>query len=94
MSLSLKCIAGSLNTPGQTAELTVTKGERQQNGDHLNIKVPKSIEEVPFRFTIIFERNLKLKILLRRQDIRILIAKNRRMMDRYLIQFFGKNFIP
>jgi hypothetical protein len=45
--------------------------ERQQAGDHLNIKVPKSIEEVPFR----------------RQDIRILIAKNRRMMDRKLILF-------
>ena len=51
-------IAGSLNTPGQTAELTLSKGERQQAGDHLNIKVPKSIEEVPFRFKSAFERNL------------------------------------
>ena len=50
--------AGSLNTPGQSAELALSNRERQQAGDHLNIKVPKSIEEVPFRFKSAFERNL------------------------------------
>lgn len=42
------------------------------NSEHtLSAKVPNSIEEVPFR----------------RQDIRILVAKNRRMMDRKLILY-------
>ena len=48
--------AGSLNTPAQSAEVTLTKGERQQAaGGSLNIKVPKSIEEVPFRLELIGE---------------------------------------
>ena len=80
----VKTVLGSLNTTAQSSEVTVRPGERQQAaGDSLNIKVPRSIEEVPFRLESFFKIcKLIIFLLSRRQDIRILIAKNRRMMDR------------
>ena len=52
----VKTVLGSLNTTAQSSEVTVRPGERQQAaGDSLNIKVPRSIEEVPFRLELFFK---------------------------------------
>merc|ERR1719471_2366607 len=71
----MKSVLGSLTLQNQNQVQPVSKSHNtNSNNNQISraSKVPQSIEEVPFR----------------RQDIRILNARNRKLMDRKLILFF------